>query len=765
MKSDKGRSRLRESLILALIGGLVLAGCSRSPEAREARYMAAGRKRLEQKDYARAILEFRNAVKAKSTDAEAYYQLGLAHLGAGDVRAAVTHLLKAAELNPKHLAAQIKLAEMMDSSGNRVVLAEAEKRAQGALVSAPGNADALNALAIAEWKLGDEKSAQEHLEEAFAKFPQNLKAAVSLAKVKLARKDIAGAEEVLKKTAAQNPPSGAAVRALGAFYLTNGKPAEAERQFSRAAEMEPKNGAALMDLANTQFQLGKRDEAEKTFRRASELPEKRYKPVHPIYLYRTGKRDQAVVEFEKLVSADPADRDMRSKLVAAYVTVNRPADAEKILNAALRKNAKDTDALLQLSAILLTSGRYAESQKDLTQLLQLRPDSARGHYLMAGVYQVRGAVQSEKQELNEALKRDRRLLAARIEMAKLLIASNSAKAALDLLNAAPPPRTVGWLAQKNWALLAIGDREEARKGIDSALKAGPLPDFILQNATLKLLEKNYAGARSDCESVLRTHPADLRALNLLVRSYVAQNQMTTAVEKVREHAAANPALASVHQFLGETLLSTGDRAGARTAFSAAAADPRFAPAQVLLAEMDAGEGKLEEARKRVESVLAAAPASVQAHFVLAQIQEKANHLPEAMEEYRKVLGISPDNITALNNLAYLLGDSGNQDDEALKYAARARQLAPDNPAVADTLGWLYYRKGLYKLAVPHLETAVSKAGNARREFHLAMAYLKSGDEYKGVDAMQAGLKMDAAIPEAKMAQQVMAQVMNRSSRR
>jgi tetratricopeptide (TPR) repeat protein len=150
--------------------------------------------------------------------------------------------------------------------------------------------------------------------------------------------------------------------------------------------------------------------------------------------------------------------------------------------------------------------------------------------------------------------------------------------------------------------------------------------------------------------------------------------------------------------------------------------------------------------------------------MLAQLNQKSNHFSEAIERYRKILELSPDNVIALNDLAYLLSESGNQTDEALKYAERAGELAPDNAAVSDTLGWLYYRKGLYKMAVPHLETAVSKGASARRRLHLAMAYLKAGDERKGVDAMQAGLTMDAAIPEAKMAQQVMVEVMDRNRR-
>ena len=109
-------------------------------------------------------------------------------------------------------------------------------------------------------------------------------------------------------------------------------------------------------------------------------------------------------------------------------------------------------------------------------------------------------------------------------------------------------------------------------------------------------------------------------------------------------------------------------------------------------------------------------------------------------------------MATLNNLAYLLADS-NQADEALKYAQEAKEMAPDSAAVDDTLGWTYFRKGLYKLAVTYLESAAAKEGTARRKYHLAMAYLKTGDPKRGRQVLEVAMKMDPKLPEADMARQ------------
>jgi Tfp pilus assembly protein PilF len=137
----------------------------------------------------------------------------------------------------------------------------------------------------------------------------------------------------------------------------------------------------------------------------------------------------------------------------------------------------------------------------------------------------------------------------------------------------------------------------------------------------------------------------------------------------------------------------------------------------------------------------------------AQVEFDDGKYAAAMEHFRKVLAQDEKNAMALNSLAYLLADSG-QADEALKYAQQAKELAPDDAAVADTLGWTYFKKGLYSMAVTQLQSATAKGDSARREYHLAMAYLKAGDANRGRQTFQIALKMDPKLPEAQAAQQM-----------
>jgi len=99
----------------------------------------------------------------------------------------------------------------------------------------------------------------------------------------------------------------------------------------------------------------------------------------------------------------------------------------------------------------------------------------------------------------------------------------------------------------------------------------------------------------------------------------------------------------------------------------------------------------------------------------------------ANKEYRKVLTLSPRHPLAANNLAANLADGGGNLDEALKFAQIAREAAPEDPNVGDTLGWIYYRKGLIGSAYPLIADAAEKSrNNASIRFHHGMVLSRRG---------------------------------------
>ena len=744
----------------AIIVVLLLSGCA-SPAEKKARYVETGKRFLVKKDYPRAILQFRNAIQVAPRDAEAHYELALAYLGLGATREAVVALNKAGEFDPKHLPTQLKLAELMATSNRKPDVEDARKRVEGVLATTPDDAEALTTLALTKLRLGEPQNAEQDLIRALQAAPTNLKSSMLLASVKLSQKDMAGAEQVMKEAVSKNPKSKEAVMALGRLYRMLRRNPDAEGQFQRAIQIDPKDGAPLIELGAVQMASGRKDLAEQTYRKAAALPASEYKTTHAQFLLSEGRTDEAIAELKDLTAKDAKNRETRNLLVGVYVATNKLPEATKILSDVLAKNAKDVDALFGRARIRVMAAQYADAQKDLTTVLNFRPDMAQAHHLLAKVLQAQGSMGAYRQELEEAIRKNPQYLNARLEMASVLINSNAAQAALDLMDQTPEAQKNNALVmvQRNGALMGLGRWDDVAKGIEAGLKIGRAPDLLIQEAILKMQRKDPGGARKSVEEALTLTPENVRALAILLATYRAQAQTEAGIRKLQEHAARYPKSAPVQQYMGVVFLASGKRAEARAAFGAAkAANPNDAEIDLRLAQLDLMEKKPEDARKTLSAVIGKNDANNPAHLMLAEIEWQAGNSTAAIAQYRKVLERDSRNIQALNGLAYLLADEANQPDEALKYAQQAKELAPYDPAVDDTIGWVYYCKGLYPQAAERLEAAVAKEPNARRKYHLAMTYFKSGDRPRGSAQLNQALKMDSTLPEAATALQMAAEM-------
>jgi tetratricopeptide (TPR) repeat protein len=731
---------------------LVLAGaCGRTPSERSARYLKAGRDLVGKKDYIRAILQFKNAVQAMPGDAEPYYQMGLAYWRSGDVPAAVRALYTATELNPKHEKAQLQLAEILTATESKDLVEEATRRLRGLLSASPSNQEAITALANAEIRLGKNEDASRRLEEALERFPSNLQASVALVRLKLATNDTAGAEIILKRVVASSTQSPEAALALGEFYLFAQQLDKAEIELQRALTINPRYGPALINLGELQVAGKRMEEAEQTYQRLAALPDKTYRPLHAIFLYQAGKKEAGLMEMEEFVKAEPANRVTRSQLVTMYLETNQIARAQNLLDDALKRNSKDADALVERGELLLKLGRPVDAERDLTRFLSATPDSAEAHFALSEVRKAQGMLRLERAELAEALRFNPAFLPARLALADSKFSSRDGKSALEVLEEAPAvqKRLLQWIIERNWALLTLSDVRTLRPTLDQLLKVGRLPELVLQDAVARMIEKDYSGARAAAEEVLRSQPEEPRAVRVIADAYLAQNRPQQAVQRAAEIAAAHPKSAPLQLALGQIQVRAGDYAEARKAFEASAAvDPTNIPSGLALAELDRRESRFEAAGSRLSRLFTAHPKNVQVILLLAKVEDGAKNRANAVAKYREVLLLDTDNVDALNNMAWDL--ALDNSDEALKFAEQALEVAPGNPAVQDTLGFVYYRRGIYAKAVEYLKAAVQKEPTPNHQFHLAMSYLKSGDQLQGEKLLRMALQQDPNLRRTEM---------------
>ena len=731
----------------AVIAG---AGCRTSPQAKEAKYLQRGNALVASKDYARALLEFRNASSAMPKDAEPHYRMGMAYLETGDAASAIRAFQRATALDPNHAAAQLKMAELMMTTRDPKLIEAAVARLEGTFGPTPNNPEVIDALAMGAWKLGKPEDALQYLEDALQKFPTHLQSSVTLARMKLNQGDSKGAEEVLKKAVDGAPQSSPAALAMGELYLYMRQPAKAEVEIRRALQLDAKNGVALKTLAMIQMSGKRMDEAEQTFKQLSAFPDKAYKPLHAIFLFQTGKKDAALAEFEALSKAEPNDREARSRLVSAYFEMNRIAEAETVLAAALKRNAKDTDALMQRAALRLRGKKTNDAERDLKDILHFSPDSVAAHFMLAEVYRVKGLQNNQQQELQQALRLNPRMLQARTALEVSFLSAKQNKAALAVMDEAPEAqkKQAAWIIGRNWALLSMGNLREAAAGIDQAIQQGRPPEAVFQGAVLRAVRGEFPAARAYLDELLKAGVPDLRVPQLMIDTYVQQKDLAGGEAWLKAFVGEHSNSAELQQMLGQWYLNRGNSDAAQKAFdNAKKIDPQFLTADLSLAELDIRERRNDAARQRLGAVISADPQNIVALLLSARAEEAAGDRSAEMAHYRAVLNVDPANLIALNNLAYRLAPE--DPDEALKLAQQAAQAAPNNANVQDTLGWVYYRKGLYSMAVRCLKTAVEAESTPRRQFHLGMSYLKVGDQSTGQKIVSEALLKDPNLAKTE----------------
>jgi tetratricopeptide (TPR) repeat protein len=138
------------------------------------------------------------------------------------------------------------------------------------------------------------------------------------------------------------------------------------------------------------------------------------------------------------------------------------------------------------------------------------------------------------------------------------------------------------------------------------------------------------------------------------------------------------------------------------------------------------------------------------------IYQAQNKNPEAKGWYEKALAIDPKAPVAANNLAWLTAETGGNLDIALQLAQAAKAGLPDMAEVDDTLGWVYYKKGLPSLAIQSFTSSVQRdPKNASYHYHLGLAYLNNGESDKARKSLQDALTLKLSPRDTADAQKAL----------
>jgi tetratricopeptide (TPR) repeat protein len=174
----------------------------------------------------------------------------------------------------------------------------------------------------------------------------------------------------------------------------------------------------------------------------------------------------------------------------------------------------------------------------------------------------------------------------------------------------------------------------------------------------------------------------------------------------------------------------GDVAGARKLLGTLKTDDKTEQAQIVLvdAQILRDAGQSQEAFRLMEQGTKRFPDNMDFLYDYALMAEKMGKTAVMEKSLRKVIAKAPDNMHAYNALGYSLADRNVRLKEAHQLITKALKMAPDDPFILDSMGWVQYRMGHLDEAETHLRKAYTLRNDPEIAVHLGEVLWKKGDK-------------------------------------
>jgi Flp pilus assembly protein TadD len=307
--------------------------------------------------------------------------------------------------------------------------------------------------------------------------------------------------------------------------------------------------------------------------------------------------------------------------------------------------------------------------------------------------------------------------------------------------------------------MAAGDMPQATALANDLLKTDG-NNAAVQTAVgmLATMKKDAGAARQAYSRALAANPRAYPALAGLLNTELQGKNLVAARALIEKQLALMPDDPRVNLMAAETYGALGDAAAMERALKKTVeADPHSLQAYAMLGRMYYMQGRLDLARTELEKYVTTAPASVPGNTMLGTILDLQGKTEQAKARYNTALQIDPRAAVAANNLAWINANTeGANLDVALQLAQSAKAQLPNQHEIDDTLGWIYYKKGLATRAIESLEISTLKAPtNPQYAYHLGLAYHKNGDSAQARKELERALRLKPNFDGAEDAKRIL----------
>jgi tetratricopeptide (TPR) repeat protein len=777
-RSGHGRSLL--FLLLSVLLTLGLSACS-NPQKAKTEHLRRGEQYLKERKYPEAALEFRNALQIDDRLVDAHWGLAQAYEGQENVLPEVRELQTTLQLKPEHADAATKLgniyllAYQANPVANKQLKDEAAKLAKDVLGRDSNNIEGHILLAGVLYAGGERDKALDELKTAVNLNPQRIESLMGLARFYVQIGDAANADATYQRALAVDDRSALAHKEYGVFLAQQRRNDQAEAQLRKAVEVEPDNREARRTLASFYVANKQFDKAEEVAKAWADLD--RDHPEGRAVLadfYSTIGRDEDAIRVYQEIAAKWPDYTRAHYRLGEMMLVRGDLDgAAAQAKGVLTKNANDMEALKLRARVNLQMGEAKQAIDDLAQVLKQEPRDQTALYFMAQAQLALGQIEQARSYAADLDKYSPDYLPGKLLQAQISLRAsgednlkNAQRLAADLIERldklTPGQQTSTELlaelrakayTARGAASLLLKDTKAARADFTVARDAAPnVPDSYVNLASVALTENKPAEAEQLFERALQIDNANFNAMDGLLKLYNRQGQFDRAHARV-DQAIATRDNAGLHFLKAQVYGVQQDAAGAeRELRRTLELDPNNAGALTSLAALYVNTGQPDRAVTEYRNVISRPPDTddAAAYTLIGMVEDGRKNYDDAIKAYKEVLTRSPEatiGAIASNNLAWDYAENGKGNlDEAVRLAQGVVQKFPDQPGYADTLGWVYFKKGLYGAAVEQLQKAVNQSAAANAEsalyrLHLGRALASMGRKAEARQQLQLALNL------------------------
>ena len=498
-------------------------------------------------------------------------------------------------------------------------------------------------------------------------------------------------------------------------------------------------------------------------------------PLEPDVLYDilvgeiAGQRralDTAVEHYLQaaLASRDPrvAERALRSALYAK--------DRASALRAARRWveiDPQNARAHHELAGLELAVGNRDAALREFQYLLKQADDPRKGYRQVTAIAARVPDKARAVDVVGQLAAADPREPEAQLAHARVAAAAERWDSALASVGRALKLRP-GWAEAIVLAAtveVKAGDREAALRRLRKAVDQHPR-DTQLRMAYARLLldADDYEGARDAFARVIRLEDDNVDARYALALLETELGNLEQAERHFRKLIKLDERADEARYYLGRIAEQKHERKEAARWYKQVGEGEYWLDAQVRLASLRARAGDLEGGRARLQQLRNRNPhIAVRLYLIEGEMLMRAGRYRAAMDMYngllegdypdnkdllyaralvaeklddialaeadlRRVVEMDPDNAHAWNALGYTLADRTDRVEEAYEYISKALELAPREPAIVDSMGWVHYRLGNLDEAERYLRRAYELShGDGEIGAHLGEVLWVKGD--------------------------------------